>query len=99
MTALFPIVFIIFLMTFFFIFFTATKQIAKTSRTVNRVSDRTFDEFAPSKTCPSCHREIDIDSSFCKHCGYNINIAECEYCGHINRKNATSCENCNATLI
>jgi len=49
--------------------------------------------------CPYCKEEIGVNSDFCPKCGKNLHEKlKCEYCGHLNLKDATVCENCNANI-
>lgn len=49
--------------------------------------------------CNKCHKEIDVHSDFCKHCGAKQKATvPCEFCGEYNNEEDTICAHCNALL-
>lgn len=53
-----------------------------------------------SSYCKNCGKEVAADSPYCQYCGTSTtDKVECDYCGHMNPKDAKSCSQCNATLF
>ncbi len=49
--------------------------------------------------CYNCKSEIEAGSDYCPKCGVNLNDKiECDYCGHLNPIDTTTCFNCKANL-
>lgn len=49
--------------------------------------------------CVECNREIDANSTYCKHCGSpQKDHVICDYCGTKNKSDNIQCIECNALL-
>lgn len=85
--------------------YTASEVAPVKKDTINYMLDGTKDEIARTiktvrgnvLTCTNCGEDLDIDSSFCNHCGYKIK-KECNNCNTVNDSDSKYCKTCGKEL-